>query len=1103
MNKRYASHRRHGGFPLATLLIALLMLCHGPSFAQTKVSGKITDENKAPMAGVTILVQGKSTGTISGSKGEFTIAVQKGDTLVFSFIGYKTQKVAVRPGQTTVNMQMQADAMTVEDVVVVGYGTQKRAHFAGAASSLNPESYKLDEIPADGLDKLLQGRMAGMMVQDVEGQVGLDAEIHIRGNSSFSASSSPLLVIDGLPIEGGSLSDVNVNDIENIEVLKDAASTAIYGSRGAPGVIMITTKKGSKSKTQFNVKYQTGVTNVLKYYDTYTLEEYADLYYRKNVLYPWETGYLSKGMEIPNGINEDGSFNKAPNGKTFIPFDKWFTTELNPATGTVYDKNGAGYAQMAQLNQLTGAADPQRSVTQTGYSHKVTLSAQGGSDKINYYLSAAYANESGVMIKNDNQSISVSANIQAQVHPKVKVDLKLNPRYKKTNVSSAAQLGGALRWLAHPLTHDARTLKMMTPGKQGVPADVKLGDYIKSRDFRNIVLLNDDMTDFVYDSKGKTIPISTYSGTGDITSYALAMDSEDLRKEYALNGNLGVTWNIIKGLTFRTTLGANVRSNKTDKWKGSYSNSKGKQTSGDGSATYSQAIRSNIVNENYLTYKLKLGNHHLDAMAGLSVESGMYETLQAMGDDFPIDDIRTLNYAGLIVAKSTTSNREEETLVSTFFRLNYNFKDKYILSGVFRADGSSMFGSGKRWGSFPSVSAAWRLKEEPFLRNVSWLSDLKLRASYGVSGNNAITKYSYITKVNKVLYPMDGDVLDGYAPAATLGNSEIGWEQTNSGNIGISAGFLHNRIQLNVDVYRSKTQALLLQVPTPYISGYANEWANIGKMRNQGVEIELNTVNIERKNFVWTMTANFSASSTHLLDYGGQQRETFTGYKDAIYQLQIGRPLGEYYGYKMTNEIWRSPSELQAAKDAGLALPNNVLGDSKVQDLNGDGKITEDDRVGLGQSTPKCEWGWSNTFRFYGVDISFMFQGSHGAKVWNMTNLYGGNFLKNMQENAYVDEFHGEKPFYNNALIGSTDYLIENASYVALRNLSIGYSIPKTKIRVYVSGRNLLYFMSKDYNGINPEFRASANKDSRFALEQRMTVVPLMRSFSAGIDIKF
>ena len=1101
MNKCYTNTQRRSRLPLTMLLIALLALCHEPLFAQTKVSGKITDENKAPMAGVTILVQGKNTGTISGAKGEYSIAVQKGDTLVFSFIGYKTQKIAVRSGQTAVNLQMQPDAMTVDDVIVVGYGTQKRAHFAGAASSLNPESYKLDEIPADGLDKLLQGRMAGMMIQDKAGQVGVDAEIRIRGNASFSASSSPLLVIDGLPIEDGSLSDVNVNDIENIEVLKDAASTAIYGSRGAPGVIMITTKQGSKSKTQFNVKYQTGITNVMEYYDTYTLEEYAELYYRKNVLYPWETAYLSQGMEIPNGINEDGSFNVAPSGEKFIPYDKYFSTEINPATGTVYNKNGAGYAQMSRLNQLVGAVDPQRSVTQTGYSHKVSMSAQGGSDKINYYLSAAYANETGVMVKNGNQSISMSANIQARVHPKVKVDLKLSPRYKKTNVSSSAQLGGALRWLTHPLTYDEKTLLMVTPGSGGVPADVALGDYTKSRDFRNIYLVNEDFTDYVLDSKGKKIPISTYSGTGDVTSYALAMDSEDLRKEYALNGNLGVTWNIIKGLDFRSTLGAYAKVNNKKVWKGSYTNSKGKKTRGDGSATYSNSIYTKIVNENTLNYKTSFGNHNLNALAGFSLESSVNESLQAMGDDFPVDNIQTLNYAGLIVAKSTTSNRIEETLVSTFFRLNYNFKEKYMLSAVYRADGSSQFGPGNRWGSFPSVSAAWRITEEPFMKNVKWLSDLKLRASYGISGNNNITNYSYITKVSKVIYPMDDDVVDGYAPAATLGNSMIGWEQTNSGNIGLSMGFLDNRITMNIDVYRSKTKALLLEVPTSFVSGFNEEWANIGKMQNQGLEIELNTVNIQSKNFLWTMNANFSTSSSHLLDYGGQERETFTGYKGAIYQLQVGRPLGEYYGYKCTGEIWRSAEEIEAAKAAGLALDNTLLGDPKFQDTNNDGKITEDDRVALGQSTPTIEWGWSNTFRFYGFDVSFMLQGAHGAKVWNMTNAYGGNYLRNIQDGIYVDEFHGSKPLFGNDNVYASDYFIEDASYIALRNLSIGYSIPKTKIRVYVAGRNLLYFMSKNYNGINPEFRANNNGD--FTPEQRMTVVPLMRTFSAGIDIKF
>lgn len=1086
------------------LLTALLVCQMIPISAQVqKISGKVIDSEGGIMPGVAVTIQGSTKGTVTDINGDYSISADKGDVLRYSFIGCKPVERKVGSA-AIINVVLEYDAIALDDVVMVGYGTQQRSHFAGAVTSLDPDEERLDDVPADGLDRLLQGRLAGVMIMDTEGQVGMDSEVRVRGNASFSANSSPLIVVDGLAIEG-SLNDINVADIQNIEVLKDAASTAIYGSRGANGVIMVTTKQGTDQKTQFKVKYQAGVTNVLKFYDTYTLEDYAYRWYRTNVLYPWETGYLSAGQEVPaSGVKEDGTFDTAPNKKAFLPYDKFLSTELNEK-GTVYNATGAGYAQLLKMNEIYFAPDPQESITQTGMSHKATVSASGGSQKVKYYVSAAYNSETGVMINNYSHNFSMTANLNAQVTDRLKIDVKLAPRYKQYRLSTGTQLGGALRWLAHPLYLDEGSL-LATNGKKSTPTGATVGTPAKSRDFRNMWLMNDDFTEYVLDPKGKQITVSTYSGTGDVTSYAIAEDTKDLRAQYALNGNFGLTFDIADGLVFRSTLGVSANVGTKDYWVGAYTTSKGASLSGKGTATYTNTITSKLVNENYLTYEKKLLNHRFNAMVGFSCESLKYETLAAKGQNYPNDYIQTLNYAGEIVATGTTNNKQEEALVSIFTRLGYDYKGKYIVQGTFRRDGSSQFGANRRWGNFPSASAAWRVSKEPWMRSTkTWLSDLKLRASWGISGNNSISRYSYVTGVSKVSYTLDAAQSTGYAPSSTtLGSANIGWEETEALNLGISAGFFKNRVKLNVDWYDNKTKALLLKDPIMNITGYQNEWMNVGQMSNKGLEIELTSVNIAKKNFEWSTTAVFSTSNSLLLSYGDTDLQYFNGYQSSQYRLKAGCPVGELYGYKTNGEIWKSAAEIEAGVEAGQCAATTTVGELKFLDITGDNKVTEDDKTGLGSTIPKAEWGLTNTFRFKGLDFSFMVQGSHGAKIWNMTNIYGGNYLRWMQEDIYIDEFHGNTPMTGKNSLSECDYLVEDASYVALRSLNLGYTIPKTQLRFYLSGRNLLYWMADGYHGINPEFRAVANSSCKFTnAEQRMTVVPLMRSINVGVDFTF
>ncbi|MEA4935879.1 MAG: TonB-dependent receptor [Paludibacter sp.] len=1088
-------------------IIFLINFIIMPLYAQDNfIAGVVTDELGNTIPGVSVAVQGKQNGTVTDVQGRYSIKVNKNDVLVFSFIGYTTQKVHVTVLKTT-NVQLVPGTVNLDEVVVVGYGVQKKSHFSGALTGINVENENIGDIPVESIDKALQGRLSGVQILDTEGQVGVSPEIRIRGVASFNASNEPLIVIDGLPTTGN-LSDVSANDIANMEVLKDAASTAIYGSRGANGVILITTKSGSNQKASFNVKVNMGMSKIVRYFDTYEIEDYARYYWNRDIVAPYETAYLKEGLPVAPGINEDGTYNSY-GGKAYLPFEKFFSTEINPKTSNIYNKYGAGYAQLDRLNKLTNAPNPQESVIQDANSYNLFLSTGGGNQGYKYYLSLDYKNQDGIMINNSMQQMSLSANLSAQVTRKVRVELSLRPQFSNKEMSANTQLGGALRWITHPLVHDERTLMMTKKftGESGFVYDwAQVGDYTKSRDFRRMWLMNDDYSDYVLNANGQRITVETYSGTSATTSYSDAMDSQDITRNLKLNGNLSLNWDVIKGLVFKSSIGGYVSVLQNDIWTGSLRNSIGVAKTGYGMATYSQSSYVNMVNENTLAYNKKIGNHQIDLLGGLSIENSIFRSLQAQGRYFESDAVKSLNYAGEIVSTGVDNDITEVALVSFFGRLNYNYKDKYILSALMRSDGSSQFGADNRWGTFPSLSAAWRITEEPFMRSFSnTINDLKLRASYGLSGNNRITSYAYVSGVDKVNYMFGNTQVNGYAISGSImGNSLIGWEQTAATNIGISASFLRNRININIDGYLNKTKSLLLQNPLVLISGYSREWDNIGQIEGKGLELELNTMNIKTKKFLWTTSLNFTRSRSILVDYGGTEEQVFTGYKESLYRLKVGSPVGEYYGYKTSGEIWKTDAEISEAIAEGKAFMNTVKGSLKFEDTNGDGVLTDADRTTLGSPYPDFDWGMTNKFRYKGFDLSFTFQGSQGAEVWNICNVLGSNFLRWMNEDRYIDEYHGNKPDPTSAEFTNSDYLIEDASYIALRELSFGYTVPRTKFRIYFSGRNLLYLMADGYRGINPEYMAKPVSGMNLITgEQRYNATPAMRTFSLGIDYKF
>ncbi len=548
---------------------------------------------------------------------------------------------------------------------------------------------------------------------------------------------------------GGDLSDVDMNDVQSLEVLKDAASTAIYGSRGANGVIMITTKKGSSDKAVFNLKVATGISQVYKYFDAYDGEGLAQ-YYFKEEKQKWESPYLRLGEPVPgNGIDPDGNPVLNPDGDSYPVWEEWYS----PTGGGDY------YYQQNILSTISGATNWQEGITQTGLNQNVSLSATGGNKNVQYYISGAYRDDKGVLIDNEYTSISFNSNLDIKLTDRITVGVSIRPQYQKRRNSNAA-MANAIKQIELPLYHDEYSLSI------GIGPTIgwkNVGDYAQAADFKTMYATDADGNLLTNDS-GFPIFIKSEFNTDAITPLSEALTDHDWTTFFKLTGNAYLKWKLADGLVFRTSVGTNLRYSERNRYIESYNVSKGNNRAGNGSGSLWNTLNYSLVNENTLNYKKQLGEHNIDLLAGFSVENYVNSNSRIQGNLFPNDYVRSMSQAGEITKEETYSGRSDEGLLSGFARAQYNYMDKYLLSAVMRADGSSQFGPERRVGYFPSVSAGWRLSEEDFMQSADWLSSLKLRATWGISGNNRIARYSYVTPVNMRQYEMGGDILSGFAP---------------------------------------------------------------------------------------------------------------------------------------------------------------------------------------------------------------------------------------------------------------------------------------------------------------------------------------------------
>jgi TonB-linked SusC/RagA family outer membrane protein len=1034
-----------------THILVLFLINTSMGISQITIKGVVSDKNHEPLIGVSVKLQGTNTGTITDFNGKYSINVPNGKSVLsFSYIGYKTVQKTIEQA-ATLDVLLEEDTHNIDEIVVVGYGVQKKSHLTGSVSKYKDE--KIGELAVSRLDQALQGKIAGVSIQNTTSEAGAAPQIRVRGMGSISASNEPLVVVDGYPVAEG-LAFVDMNDVESVEVLKDAASSAIYGSRGANGVILVTTKSGDITKAKYSIKAYTGFKTVYKLHDLMSANEYVDMLLDDQ----------SKGGTGPS------------------------TAELAwKCIDNYTDWQREGLRDVARITNAQ-------------------FSVSGGKKEAKYYVSGSYTGDDGIMINSKYDKYNFRAKLDATLSKNVDFGLNISPSYskKETPATNFIDFYRTYSWL--PVRHTAATAAIT-----GQP----IGSYAHGRHFNN-----KDYTD----ADGNVFTASPW-GTSNNNPRCVMDNESNFTNDYRITTSAYLNIRLAKGLEFKTSNGYYVQYRENN----IYHNANAKSDGDANYAIYTNKLGIDLLSENTLNYSKTIDKHDITGLLGYTANKVTTKIAGIKGTGFPTDYVTTINAATGITIEETDGTRrtytmaEEEMLLSGLARLTYSYDNKYLFSGSIRADASSKFGPENQLGWFPSVSLGWRASEEEFIKETGKIDQLKFRASWGVTGNNDITNYAAYDKLQSANYVFgSGSTLQaGLANTSNvLGNKAITWEQSYEYNAGFDLNILNSRVNLSLDAYYSITKSLLFEQPAMAISGYTEYWNNIGKVRNKGVEIELNTYNIKKKKFEWQTSFNLSFNNNRLLQLGnGEERLLSYGERSEVYIAKVGAPSIQYYGYE-TNGIWLSQDEITNSGYTFLVGKTVKPGTLKVVDQDGNNIINADDRVPLGNPFPKYNWGMTNTFKIHNFDVSVQLQGVQGVTVLNGDGYYSETKKINRAytANRFISaEYPGDKktPTFANGdgmQWELTDYLLQDASYAALRDINLGYTFNKKTIkqlkinnlRLYASAQNLLYLWSNDYKGVNPEARStSGNYSSPLVSGYQRGAFPLQRTYSVGLEIGF
>ncbi len=1025
------------------------------------IKGKVIGSDGYGIAGVNVIEKGTTNGVITDVEGRYVLNLTtENPVIAFSFIGYVSQELPVG-NKTVIDIVLKEDVKALEEVVVVGYGTQKKKDLTGAIASVNSED--LGKTPALSFDQSLQGKVAGVQISQTNGAPGGNINIMVRGISSITGSNSPLYVVDGFPIGtggGGSnlsnfsnssysssgmanattekinpLSTINPSDIESIEILKDASATAIYGSRGANGVVLITTKKGKTGKTSINVNASFGIQQVAHKLDLLTPREYAEF-----VAEGRDNAWIYAGGQAsdPNEVRTSNA---------------WVRPEYrNPSSIS---------------NEGT---DWQDVIFRLATVQNYQVSATGGTENIKYMVSLGFFDQKGIVIGSDFQRFNVRSNIEAKLTKRLKFG---------TNIAGSYGYGDFARTEGHlGLRGMIQCALAINPG---MPVYGQDGSYNSEFD----------------DPMGAPVENPLF----------IAENFSDKRnmKDFIVNNYLD--YEFIAGLNFRTSFGLKFNLNQTELWKsskiGTYAD---KSSPATAAAIDKKGL--NWLNENTLTYKKNFNEKHdLNVVAGLTVQKDTYSQLSAGATDFPTDYIHYLS-AGTI--NTGTHLKSEWSMVSLLARANYVYDNKYMLTATVRRDGSSRFGANQKWGTFPSVSVGYRISEEPFMQNFTALSDLKIRASYGVAGNNSIGNYNQIALLSVSNYVDANKILPGLAPS-TLANDELTWEKSKQTDIGIDFGLFNNRVSVIADWYYNLKTDLLLSVNLPAASGFGSAMQNVGEIENKGFEFALNTVNIDTKNFSWSTSFNISTNRNKVKKLATEDGRIVSG----KFITEVGQPISSFY---MMNVVGVFRDDADVAKGP-VYSPNTKPGDLKYEDVDGDGKITTADKTIVGSPFPDFTWGLNNEFKWKNLSLSVFVNGSQGGQTYfeagetllNSAGVQNQLSLVNDRWKSPEEPGNGFMPRairsdYALGMSASSRYLFD-ASYVRIKDITLSYDFPGfITQKIGLKGLNAYFNVSNvytftDYPGYDPE--ASQSGDSVTSAGIDSGVYPTPRTYTLGVKVAF
>ncbi|MCF0063279.1 TonB-dependent receptor [Dyadobacter chenwenxiniae] len=1011
---------------LRILTLGLLLLAF-PGFAQTLVKGKVTSTNdQSALPGINVLIKGSTTGTTTNTEGYYELQAGDDAILVISGIGYLTQEVPVK-SRSQVNVQLSDDTRQLNELVVVGYGTQKKRDVTGSVSSLDAKDF--NKGVQTSVDQLIAGRSPGVQVTQSSSEPGGGVTIRIRGANSINANNEPLYVIDGLPINNTSvvpastvvteqaprnpLNALNPNDIESVEILKDASATAIYGSRGANGVILITTKKGVKGKLNVNYAVSGGISEVTKQVPVLNAKQY---------------------MGLLNDLRADQK--QAPE----------FSAE-----------------QIAQVGNGTYWQDE---IFRKGTVQNHQLSFSGGQDKFNYYASLNYLDQKGVVISSGIQKYTGRVNLN-YTDDKFKFGLSLNSSNIKDDfVPNGVSVNESAGVINTAIFQDP-TLTFRNPNGTWTQTQIV--------NLENPVGLANEVSDFATTNRTFASVFAEYFFLPELSAKVnFGTDRQDSRRDIFTSrltkraeGTKGVA-NVLTSNSYNNLIEVTARYNKA-------------------------------LNK----------NHQLEVLGGYTFQEFETSSLTAGAQNFPLDALGTDNLAaGAQSTFSLGTGRTKNQLLSYLGRINYNLYDKYLLTASIRADGSSRFGDNNKYGVFPSVALGWRIKDEVFLKNVNAITDLKFRASYGVTGNQDIGSYKSLV----LLGPQGQAIFDGtpYVGISTtqLPNPDLKWETTTQLNLGIDFGVLDNRLTGSIDYFQKQTKDLLLQLPVPRTTGFTTTFENVGGLKNSGFELGLNSINITAP-FTWRTSANFSAVKNEVTDLGTLPfiLGGSAGFTNDFTIIRKGDPLNAYYGY-IVDGVFQTGDNI-----ASSAQPLSRPGEYKYRDVNGDGTINSQDRTILGSPFPKFSYGLNNDFTYGPFNLSFFFQGVQGSKIFNLNRTESENpisFRRNRLVETYTDRWTPTNPTNANSsaipvAVAYTSNVnsraVEDASYLRLKTLQLTYNFPTAKwkyvrnVQIYVTGQNL--FTITKYTGYDPEVSAFGTSNVR----ADYNAFPLSRTYTAGLSI--